>query len=288
MKPAITGVPMYFPPSIFDLDLAVTCAKIVDTAYAMETQWKDQGKPKEKKFEWQPPDDGFDYSAPIWGESEIFAFLERKEPFGFTARCGAQVFLAFRGTATQADDVEDLEIRQVDYDVPGLAGFGKVQKGFSEIYSSMRETVLAALGTPPSRPGQVVVTGHSMGSALSTLAFPDLLTNSGYRVPEWDVVQYNLASPRLGDVGFAASYDGLAAAQGWKNALTYRIVNVEDLVPETPPAELRDASYQHVGIAVDFSAQYGGVLANHSNHDTYLYALEHPDAPIDPSRLAPG
>lgn len=285
MPPLITGVPMYFPPSIFDLDLAVTCAKLVDTAYDMESQWKDQGKPREKKFEWQAPDDGFDYSAPIWGESKIFAFLERHEPFGFVARRGARVFLVFRGTSTLADDAEDLKIGLTDYGVPGLAGFGRIQKGFSEIYLSMRDAVLSALGTPPSKPGQLVVAGHSMGSALTTAAFPDVLANTGYRVPEWDVVQYNLASPRLGDAAFAASYNAMASSQDWKNALTYRVVNTADLVPETPPAELGEASYQHVGIPVDFTAQYGSVLANHSNRDTYLYALEHPDAPIDPSRL---
>lgn len=285
MTPEITGVPMYFPPAPFDLGLAVTSAKLVATAYDMETQWVAQGKPREKHFEWQPPEDGFDYSAPIWGESKIFAFLERREPFAFVARRGERTFLAVRGTATLADDAEDLKIEPVDYDVPGLSGFGQAQKGFFEIYSSMRETVLAALGTPAA-PGRLVVAGHSMGSALSTLAFPDILTNSGYRMPEWDVVQYNLASPRVGDVAFAESYNAAPAAQDWKNALTYRVVNGSDLVPETPPAELGKIDYQHVGIPVDFDAQYGGILANHSNSDAYLYALEHPDAPIDPSKLA--
>ncbi len=287
---ALSGVPMHWPPAPFDLDLAVTCAKLVDIGYAMESQWRAQGKPGEKDFAWKPPTNGFDYSTPIWGESKMFAFFERWEPFAFVARRGAQTFVIVRGTATKDDDIEDLKIHQVPCDIPGLLGpggssFGRVHEGFLQIYLTMRDALLEALGTPPSNPGQLIVSGHSLGSSLATLAFPDILVNSGYQVPEWQAIQINLASPRTGDPTFAANYNAMAANQAWKNAVTYRVVNTSDVVPEVPPAELADTVYQHVGIPVCFTAQYGSLLANHSCEKTYLYALEHPAAPIDPQRL---
>jgi hypothetical protein len=38
--------------------------------------------------------------------------------------------------------------------------------------------------------------------------------------------------------------------------------------------------YQHLGLAVTFTASYASVEANHSLEGAYLYALEHPQAPM--------
>jgi triacylglycerol lipase len=61
---------------------------------------------------------------------------------------------------------------------------------------------------------------------------------------------------------------------------TYRVVNDSDLVPQVPPGAVDGLLYQHLGLAVTFTASYAGVAANHSLADCYLYAVQNPQAPM--------
>jgi hypothetical protein len=72
---------------------------------------------------------------------------------------------------------------------------------------------------------------------------------------------------------FAAHYNALQVP-------TFRLVNDSDLVPQIPPGVTGDWLYQHLGLAVTFSASYADVAANHSLADCYLYALQNPQAPM--------
>jgi hypothetical protein len=94
------------------------------------------------------------------------------------------------------------------------------------------------------------------------------------------VQQYNQASPRVGDPTFAAYYNAL-------NALTYRLVNIEDVVPTIPDAESKTKQgtvyYQHVGWQASFNAQYLSVSKNHNPCCSYSYALYHPENPFNPT-----
>ena len=47
-----------------------------------------------------------------------------------------------------------------------------------------------------------------------------------------------------------------------------------------PAAVSGDLLYQHLGLALTFTASYASVAANHSMTDCYLYALQHPQAPM--------
>lgn len=140
--------------------------------------------------------------------------------------------------------------------------------GFLKLYTSLRDLALAALDSlQPS--GPLWVCGHSLGSALSSLAVLDLHE----RWPDQTLQHYNFASPRLAAADFAAAYNSLGVP-------TFRLVNDSDLVPQIPAAVSGELLYQHLGQAVTFTASYAGVAANHSMTDCYLYALQHPQAPM--------
>ena len=62
---------------------------------------------------------------------------------------------------------------------------------------------------------------------------------------------------------------------------TYRVVNDSDLVPEVPPGVTDSWVYQHLGLAVTFTASYSSFAGDHSMADCYLYAINNPDAPMN-------
>lgn len=53
---------------------------------------------------------------------------------------------------------------------------------------------------------------------------------------------------------------------------SYRILNLADLIPLSPPTIFRNDVYSHVGQAWSFLTQYGDVLPNHAV-DTYRAAV---------------
>lgn len=253
--------PLYFPTE-FRLAEARFCAQLVATAYDIYEQWHTHHP---SSFTWSPNGPALTYSAPIFGQAAGL-FIHHPEPFAFVAHNNqGHAYVVFRGTKNSHDWLSDAESHQ-DHttltQTPTLA-----HHGFLALYLSLQEALLQALKSVTALK-QLTITGHSLGSALSTLSALDI--KRALPVP---IVHYNFASPRVGNPPFAQCYDDL-------NLPTFRIVNSEDLVPQVPPAAVGRALYQHVGTAVSFSANNGGVAANHSMAETYTYAIEHPEAPM--------
>ena len=205
----------------------------------------------------------------------------RIEPFAFSAlpRTNATVaFLVFRGTKTGEDLLVDADHPQFPYRLRFGEPSGLVDKGFYELFKSMEiplQEVLNKLFVQV--PNRLVITGHSLGSALSTLTVPLAVRDAGGRGLK--VEHYNQASPRVGDPQFAAFFHSL-------DAPTYRLVNIEDVVPTLPGPESKVEGtvyyYQHVGSQASFSAQYLSVPKNHDPCCSYSYALYNPEAPFNP------
>jgi len=219
--------PMYFPPAPFDLNAAIRAGSLVDTAYDMYAQWQAQHKPRPEAFVWKPNSDlDLQFSASLWGEDRRLLLLASREPFAFVAWSAAgEVFLVFRGSESAEDWAVNVSAEQVDYAL--APGYGRAHDGFYRVYSSMSAAVLAAVADGCARAGgapALTVAGHSLGSALSTLAVPDLLAHLPMPLAATRISHYNLASPRTGDADFAAAYDA-------NGVPTYRVVNAFDLVP---------------------------------------------------------
>ena len=255
---------MFLPPG-FDRAIAVEAAALVTQAY-------DQYEKFTHGASWS-----------LQGNYDTLGILSAKppglpsrlEPFGFVGRnrTSGNVVVTFRGTQSIEDWLSNFSFPQVAHP------WGHAEKGFKELYDQCSAATKAAVQQAPAG-SSVFVAGHSLGSALATLATADL-ADSGLSP---GVSMYNFASPRVGDRSFADRFNGRVASR-------WRIVNTEDIVTTVPIAtpELTSSSsphsafamflmlahhldYEHVGNAVSFTTHNGSIIANHQM-PTYISAL---------------
>jgi triacylglycerol lipase len=150
--------------------------------------------------------------------------------FGFVATSGNVTAIAFRGTETHGewlDDFDGLAVRNA-------FGSGMVHQGFLDVYRSIHPGILAGLAQTDSH-NRLVITGHSLGAALATLCTSDSPLIAGR-----DSLTYTWAGPRGGWRDYA---DWFAKQGRW----LFRIVNEWDVVPRVPSAV---NGYEHVGTEV--------------------------------------
>jgi hypothetical protein len=138
------------------------------------------------------------------------------------------VVVAFQGTITEValdgefqsdtliDWINNFRIKQLPNTKTNLPGL--VHEGFFEQLDLIAEKVMNALPKDGNKP--IVVTGHSQGGAVATLA-TKLLADNGFPLRE----SYTFAAPRAGDADFAKSV----------KTPVYRVEYGDDIVPHVPP-----------------------------------------------------
>lgn len=152
--------------------------------------------------------------------------------------------IAFRGTLQPNEWVRNIQARQSAY-----AGGAKVHEGFLAIFQTLTFEAAAnadALGEAlPSLVGgrKTAVVGHSLGAALATLAGVDAARRAPDQTRDLRVV--TIASPRVGDAGFAALARQVPRID--------RVCNLVDVVPAVPPSG-PDGRYTHVGTTFKVSS----------------------------------
>ena len=141
-----------------------------------------------------------------------------------------------------------------------------------EAARGMAPAVTSASGAAPRPLRPTVVTGHSLGGALTTLF---VLENSTKH--KFDIKSLcTFASPRIGNMEFARTFNQLAID-------SWRIVNTLDLVPKLPPHIPVLLDYDHVDTAYPFSSDgfaKNNLICWHSMQ-TYLHSLDANQA-VDP------
>lgn len=179
--------------------------------------------------------------------------------------------VAFRGTASRVDWINNLDAFQVTYKpvVTMLEEYGmadssfcqgcKIHKGMSSFLKTNAELVLKTiLDLKASFPDfNLVVTGHSLGGALATLTGLEL------RLLGFDVLVVTLASPKIGDQRFADFVDGLFKTDEVASKIheqhsfaslttgLIRMVHINDIIPYLPPTKL----FRHSGFEYFLSAE---------------------------------
>lgn len=155
--------------------------------------------------------------------------------------------VAFRGT----EPGESIDLRQDSRFWPTPWGAGaRVHTGFAEAFDLVREQFLSTI---KSVPGRLLLTGHSLGAALATLAAS--LVPADRRA---QTLLCTFGSPRVGDETFGASLGGLTHL---------RYAGARDLVTWVPPIA-PFIPYRHHGIlrCIDPAGAIHEFRANEAAH----------------------
>ncbi|MFF2089786.1 lipase family protein [Paenibacillus sp. NPDC058174] len=178
------------------------------------------------------------------------------ERFGFILESEQDIIIAFRGTSSTNDWISDVLASQIQF--PYLAEEDCLTHyGFTEIYSSAREQIIACLGElSPDK--TLYITGHSLGGALATLCAVDAAANTNHTAPNL----FTYGSPRAGNPEFVKVFTAYVPS-------SLRIANLFDIVTYAPPAvyklplQEKKYDYNHVPTLVSLSIQNGSIKANH-------------------------
>jgi len=162
------------------------------------------------------------------------------------------VYITFRGSDGTADWIDNLKffkrpvksIKNNKKVVPyaRVSDKIKVHSGFIKQYKAVRKDILDNVRVK-KRAGfkKFIITGHSLGGALATLASLDIQ----YNIPDIDVVCLPFASPRVGNKHWKKSFNKRMKA-------CYRFVYKNDIVCKVPMSIL---FYNHVGKEVKLGAK---------------------------------
>jgi hypothetical protein len=142
------------------------------------------------------------------------------EAFGARRASDSTTLIAFRGTSPDA--LADLLTDANALLTPWPESAGRVHAGFASAARAVLPQVRAWLDESPREGGSLILTGHSLGAALATLAASVLRPT----------LVVTLGSPRVGDAAFTATLAGEMV----------RIVGCCDAVTDLPPPIL----YTHV------------------------------------------
>jgi len=228
-----------------DLDTAVRMAKACDVAYSI-------GAPGGITSSRYYDNVGF--------TSEPNAFAAAIINAALVGTTGSEVILAFRGTLRIDTDNWDEFVESVQdwandgavklVDVSYTAGL--VHQGFQRSLDLLWPDLIDAVRSQQTASKlPVIVTGHSKGGALASLAAMRLQNETGI-----SPCVYTFASPRAGNTQFARDYNA-------KLPKSWRFENSDDLVPHLPPTVL----------LLDFLAEADPRFAGLSAHDYHHVGL---------------
>jgi hypothetical protein len=147
---------------------------------------------------------------------------------------GLCITVAFRGTSSVRDWIEDCEFHKEPLAWEQDDAAAEVHDGFLKAFDSVLEDVKHQVDTfvaAGRRP--VFITGHSLGGALAILCALEMYRQS---VPIAGV--YTFGQPRVGNKIFQNIYDAVLFEE------TFRVVNQNDIVPRVPGVLM---GYHHCG-----------------------------------------
>lgn len=149
-----------------------------------------------------------------------------------------ELVVCFRGSESKMEDwLVDLDFTLVPGPLGGLV-HGGFYDGLSLVWSSLDEVVR---GLMAERPRKLLITGHSLGGALATLAAAQWKADG----QEVNAV-YTYGQPRSGNNEFGRAYNLALRSR------SFRLVNNLDVVTRIPP---RSVGYSHMGTLVYFDDQ---------------------------------
>lgn len=160
-------------------------------------------------------------------------FIQVNDTECFVASTANEVLVAFRGTAGTADWIRDLTLFSTNVE------YGSVHEGFYLGMRQVKEPIARVLERVNAKNKSFVLTGHSLGGALATIAAAEF--DEEYSVAS----VYTFGQPAVGKNDFHTFMQRFGSR-------FQRIVNDGDIVTKVPPG------YIHVGKVHRFGF-FGGV-----------------------------
>lgn len=181
--------------------------------------------------------------------------------FGFIIESDSTIIITFRGTQTEHEWLADFQIQKTLF--PYVKETCYVHEGIFNIYQSCRNSILTQINNlSPIK--EVIITGHSLGGALSTILTLDIIRSTKFT----NVSHCSFASPKVGDINFAKLFKNSVS-----NSL--RFVNIYDIIPLLPPSFMKsnEPTYSHTKEIKSFAYDAGSLKLNHKI-ETYQKGIE--------------
>lgn len=150
-----------------------------------------------------------------------------------------EIILSLPGTSSVQDFVTDFAFVPLNQTTAAGCTDCRVHGGFYVAWRSIADEVIAALADLRAKnPGySTVITGHSLGGALATLAYTDL---KAANLPV--KIAYTMGSPRVGNPAYANFVDRLSGASDSSLGTMIRITHKTDGVSGLPSQAM---GFQH-------------------------------------------
>ncbi len=181
--------------------------------------------------------DNYIYWTRFTGWDDWFSTYGEEERYGLIFKYVGpenvknRFIVAFRGTSSISDLLRDAEFELAPF-TPyrnSVSPAANVSTGFNGIYSTkggnMQKTMQQQVFSVISQASEVLITGHSLGGALSQLFTLDMRIS----LPNVRIGTINFASPMVGDASWQAACNKAGATDR-----IIRVVNYWDLVPTYP------------------------------------------------------
>jgi len=141
-------------------------------------------------------------------------------------------FVGFRGSTNIQNWIDNLHVSQIQpYDDTSIS----VEKGFYNLFMNLKNDIIKEINDVSTKykTNKLLITGHSLGGALSTLLAFDLLyvQNSNMAIQ-----LITFGSPRVGNEDFVSTFNNF-------NIYANRVTHYYDIVPHIPQEFLK---YRHV------------------------------------------
>nr|GAT49317.1 predicted protein [Mycena chlorophos] len=159
-----------------------------------------------------------------------------------------EIVVAFRGTFSLSDAVKDAKILLKPLICPGLDALElvntTVHHGFLDAYNDVAEEIIGIVDGELKKVQaenlkdseerfRIVVTGHSLGGAIASIAAPSLKG----ALPDTELKLFTFGQPRVGNANFARMVEQLIGVEN-----IFRAVHTWDGVPTMVP---RFLGYEH-------------------------------------------
>lgn len=176
------------------------------------------------------------------------------------------VIITFTGTYNNLLILVDINmVQEVPEGIHNCIESMKIHSGIYNFYKEIQPQLLSLLDQYLTEDTQVIITGSSLGGAMSSIASLDFyqrkLTNNTIK----NLIHYSYSSPRIFNSVGANHFNSLKIN-------SHRIANGEDIIITIPyPIMGEFEDYMHIGNVVTFDNNMGNYYDNH----VIAYLLEY-------------